>query len=184
MRLSSKDAALKGMQEVAGPVMAIAIILAAVFLPTAFIPGITGRLYQQFAVTVAVSVAISAFNALTLSPALAALLLRPKVKGTGPLQKFYDVFNKWFGRATDGYVGVCRLLIHKSSFALIILAGFAVLAGFLGKSTNTSFLPDEDQGYIYAGVQLPDASSAQRTSEVMRQAEEILKSTPGVKYYS
>ena len=103
--LSPKDAALKGMQEVAGPVVAIAIILTAVFLPTAFIPGITGRLYQQFAVTIAVSVAISAFNALTLSPALAALLLRPKVKGTGPLQKFYDVFNKGFGRATDGYVG-------------------------------------------------------------------------------
>ena len=182
--LSPKDAALKGMQEVAGPVMAIAIILAAVFLPTAFIPGITGRLYQQFAVTVAVSVAISAFNALTLSPALAALLLRPKTKGTGPLQKFYDVFNKWFGRATDGYVGVCRLLIHKSAVALILLAGFAVLAGFLGHRTNTSFLPDEDQGYVYAGVQLPDASSAQRTSEVMRQAEEILKETPGIKYYS
>ncbi|HXD00654.1 MAG TPA: efflux RND transporter permease subunit [Verrucomicrobiae bacterium] len=182
--LSPKEAALKGMQEVSGPVMAIAIILAAVFVPTAFIPGITGRLYQQFAVTVAVSVAISAFNALTLSPALAALLLRPKTKGTGLLQKFYDVFNKWFGRATDGYVGVCRLLIHKSSFALILLAAFTLLAGLLGKSTNASFLPDEDQGYIYAGVQLPDAASAQRTSEVMRQAEEILKATPGVKYYS
>jgi HAE1 family hydrophobic/amphiphilic exporter-1 len=182
--LSPKEAALKGMQEVTGPVIAIAIILAAVFVPTAFIPGITGRLYQQFAVTVAVSVAISAFNALTLSPALAALLLRPKVKGTGLLQKFYDLFNKWFGRATDGYVGVCRLLIHKSSVALILLAAFAVLAGVLGKSTNTGFLPDEDQGYIYAGVQLPDAASAQRTSEVMRQVEEVLKETPGIKYYS
>jgi len=182
--LSPKDAALKGMQEVAGPVMAIAIILAAVFLPTAFIPGITGRLYQQFAVTVAVSVAISAFNALTLSPALAALLLRPKQRGTGLLQKFYDTFNHYFGRATDGYVGVCRHLIHKSYFAVILLAGFAVLAGVLGKHTSTSFLPDEDQGYVYAGVQLPDASSAQRTSEVMRQAEEILSTTPGVKYYS
>src|SRR5271170_331175 len=182
--LAPKEAALKGMQEVAGPVIAIAIILGAVFLPTAFIPGITGRLYQQFAVTVAVSVAISAFNALTLSPAMAALLLRPKTKGTGLLQKFYDVFNKWFGRATDGYVGVCRLLIHKSSFALILLAAFALLAGVLGKSTHTSFLPDEDQGYIYAGVQLPDAASAQRTSEVMRQVEETLKETPGIKYYS
>jgi HAE1 family hydrophobic/amphiphilic exporter-1 len=182
--LSPKDAALKGMQEVSGPVMAIAIILAAVFLPTAFIPGITGRLYQQFAVTVAVSVAISAFNALTLSPALAALLLRPKVKGTGPLQKFYDWFNKWFGRATDGYVGVCRLLIHKSSFAVILLVAFAVLAGVLGKFIPTSFLPNEDQGYAYAGLQLPDAASAQRTSEMMRQVEEILKDTPGVKYYS
>jgi len=182
--LSPKEAALKGMQEVAGPVMAIAIILTAVFLPTAFIPGITGRLYQQFAVTIAVSVAISAFNALTLSPALAAMLLRPKTRGTGLLQKFYDGFNKYFGRATDGYVGVCRALIHKSAFTIILLAAFAVLAGLMGKSVPTSFLPTEDQGYAFAGIQLPDASSAQRTSEVMRQAEEILKDTPGVKYYS
>ncbi len=182
--LSPKEAALKAMSEVAGPVLAIAIILTAVFLPTAFIPGITGRLYQQFAVTVAVSVAISAFNALTLSPALAALLLRPKKRGTGPLQAFYDGFNRWFGRATNGYVGVCRLLIRKSSVALLLLAGFAVLAGVLGGFTRSGFLPDEDQGYIFAGVQLPNAASAQRTSEVMREAEEILQATPGIKYYS
>ena len=182
--LSPKEAALKAMSEVAGPVLAIAIILTAVFLPTAFIPGITGRLYQQFAVTVAVSVAISAFNALTLSPALAALLLRPKKRGTGPLQAFYDGFNRWFGRATNGYVGVCRLLIRKSSMALLLLAGFAVLAGVLGGFTRSGFLPDEDQGYIFAGVQLPNAASAQRTSEVMREAEEILQATPGIKYYS
>src|SRR5271155_2870650 len=140
--MTPHDATVRAMEEVGGPVVAIALILGAVFVPTAFIPGITGRLYQQFAVTVAVSVAISAFNALTLSPALAALLLRPKQRGAGPLQKFYDFFNKWFGRATDGYVSVCRLLIHKSSFALILLAVFALLAGVLGTSTNTSFLPD------------------------------------------
>ncbi len=182
--LSPKDAALKGMEEVSGPVIAIAIILTAVFVPTAFIPGITGRLYQQFAVTIAVSVIISAFNALTLSPAMAALLLRPKKKGTGPLQKFFDWFNRVFGRATDGYVGVCRFLIHKSAIALILLAGAAVLAGLLGKKIPTSFLPDEDQGYVFAGVQLPDAASLQRCDEVVRQAEEVLKNTPGVKYYT
>jgi len=182
--LSPKDAAFKAMSEVSGPVMAIAIILAAVFVPTAFIPGITGRLYQQFAVTIAVSVVISAFNALTLSPALSALLLRPKVRGTGLLQKFYDWFNKWFGRATDGYVGICRILIQKSSVALLLLLGMALLSGVFGKLIPTSFLPDEDQGYVYAGVQLPDASSSQRTDEVMRQVEDILKNTPGVKYYS
>ena len=121
--LSPKEAALKGMEEVTGPVIAIAIILSAVFIPTAFIPGITGRLYQQFAVTIAVSVIISAFNALTLSPALSALLLRPKQKGTGLLQKFFDWFNKWFGRATDGYVGVCRFLVHKSALAMLLVAG-------------------------------------------------------------
>ena len=182
--LSPKEAALKGMSEVSGPVIAIAIILAAVFIPTAFIPGITGRLYQQFAVTIAVSVIISAFNALSLSPALSALLLRPKKKGTGPLQLFFNWFNKWFGRATDGYVGACRFLIHKSALALLLLVGAVVLTGMLGKRIPTSFLPDEDQGYVYAGVQLPNAASMQRTDDVVKQAEEILKHTPGVKYYT
>jgi HAE1 family hydrophobic/amphiphilic exporter-1 len=182
--LSPKEAALKGMEEVSGPVMAIAIILAAVFIPTAFIPGITGRLYQQFAVTIAVSVVISAFNALTLSPALSALLLRPKKKSGGLLQKFFNGFNRMFGRATDGYVGACRFLLHKSVVALLLLAGAIVLAGVFGKAIPTSFLPDEDQGYVFAGVQLPDASSLQRTDDVVRQAEEILKSTPGIKYYT
>jgi HAE1 family hydrophobic/amphiphilic exporter-1 len=182
--LSPKDAALKAMSEVSGPVIAIAIILAAVFVPTAFIPGITGRLYQQFAVTIAVSVIISAFNALTLSPALSALLLKPKKKGTGPLQKFFDWFNKWFGKATDGYVGICRFLIRKSVVALVLLIGAVVLTGMLGKKIPTSFLPDEDQGYCFAGVQLPDAASLQRNDAVVRQVEEILKNTPGVKYYS
>jgi hydrophobic/amphiphilic exporter-1 (mainly G- bacteria), HAE1 family len=182
--LSPKEAALKGMEEVSGPVIAIAIILAAVFLPTAFIPGITGRLYQQFAVTIAVSVIISAFNALTLSPALAGLLLRPKKQSGGLLRKFFDWFNKWFGRATDGYVGVCRFLVHKSAFAMLLLAGAMVLAGLLGKSIATSFLPDEDQGYVFGGLQLPDTASLQRNDEMVKQAEEILRNTPGVKYYS
>jgi len=180
--LSPRDAAFKAMEEVSGPVVAIAIILAAVFVPTAFIPGITGRMYQQFAVTIAVSVVISAFNALTLSPALSALLLRPKTRGTGLLQKFYDAFNKMFGRVTEGYVGTCRVLIHKSAVALLLLVGMTVAAGFLGKSIPTSFLPDEDQGYLFAGVQLPNAASLQRTDAVVQQAEEILKNTPGVRY--
>lgn len=182
--MSPKDATLKAMQEVSGPVVAIAIILAAVFVPTAFIPGITGALYQQFAVTIALSVIISAFNALTLSPALCALLLKPKTKGSGPLQKFYDWFNLKFGRATDGYVGLCHHLIRKSLIGLIFLAGVAVLAGGLGKSIPASFLPEEDQGYLFAGLQLPNAASLQRTDDVVKKAEEILKNTPGVKYYS
>src|ERR1700690_140888 len=182
--LAPKEAALKAMEEISAPVIGIALVLSAVFIPTAFIPGITGRLYQQFAVTIAVSVIISAFNALTLSPALSALLLRPKVRGNGLLQKFYDTFNKWFGRATDGYVGVCRVLIHKSGFSMLLLLGAMVLVGVLGRFVPTSFLPDEDQGYVFAGVQLPDAASAQRTSEVMRQAEEVLKKKPGGKNFS
>jgi HAE1 family hydrophobic/amphiphilic exporter-1 len=182
--MSPKEASLKAMEEVSGPVIAIAIILAAVFVPTAFIPGITGQLYQQFAVTIAVSVIISAFNALSLSPALCALLLKPKKKGTGPLQKFYDWFNRIFGRATDGYVGICGAAMRKSKISLLLLLGVTVLAGITGKSLPTGFLPDEDQGFIFAGIQLPDASSLQRTSEVARQAEEIITKTPGVKYCS
>ncbi|MGE5844398.1 MAG: efflux RND transporter permease subunit, partial [Syntrophaceae bacterium] len=180
--MSPKDATLKAMEEVSGPVIAIAVILAAVFVPTAFIPGITGRLYQQFAVTIAVSVIISAFNALTLSPALSALLLRPKKKSWGPLQKFYDGFNRIFGRSTDGYVNWCDHLIRKSKMSLLFLLATAILAGFFGKHLPTSFLPDEDQGYVYAGLQLPDAASLQRTDAVTRKAEEIIMKTPGVKY--
>ena len=182
--LSPKDASLKAMEEVSGPVIAIAIILAAVFVPTAFIPGITGQLYQQFAVTIAISVIISAFNALSLSPALCALLLKPKKKGKGLLQKFFDWFNRVFGRATDGYVGLCGAAIRKSMISLIFLGVVALAAGLLGKAVPSSFLPDEDQGFIFAGVQLPDAASLQRTGEVARQAEDIIIKTPGVKYCS
>ncbi len=182
--LSPKEATLKAMSEVSGPVVAIALVLAAVFVPTAFIPGITGRLYQQFAVTIAVSMIISAFNALTLSPALSAMLLKPKKKGRGLLQKFYNGFNRGFGAATTGFVASCHLLIRKALIAIILLGGVVALTGMLGKRIPGSFLPEEDQGYFFAQVILPDASSLQRTDAVMRQCEEILKNTPGVEYYT
>lgn len=180
--LSPREATFKAMEEVSGPVIAIAIILAAVFVPTAFIPGITGRLYQQFALTIALSVIISAFNALTLSPALCALLLKPKVKGSGPLQKFYDWFNRIFGTATNGYVGICRVAVRKSVISLLLLVGMVALTGFFGKTVPSGFLPEEDQGYIYAGIQLPDAASLQRTRELTAQAEQLIMNTPGVKF--
>lgn len=184
--LTPKNAAFKAMEEVSGPVIAIAIILSAVFIPTAFIPGITGRLYQPFAVTMAVSVALSAFNALTLTPALCAILLKSKdkQKSTSLLQRFFDSFNRLFGRITKGYIGVCSTLIRRSVFGVLLLLGLSLSAGFLGKITPTSFLPDEDQGYIYGALQLPNASSFQRTSEVAKQVEEVLKNTAGIKYYS
>jgi len=178
--LSPKEASLKAMEEVSAPVIGIAVILSAVFIPTAFVPGITGRLYQQFAVTIAVSVIFSAFNALTLSPALSALLLRPKKESRGPLGKFFAWFNRVFTSATNHYVTWCRFFIHKLSFAVILLLGFTVLAGFSGSKLPVSFLPDEDQGYVFVVQQLPDASSLQRTSAAAEKVEEILMKTPGI----
>src|SRR5467141_907934 len=181
--LSPKAAAIKAMEEISGPVIGIALVLSAVFVPTAFIPGITGRLYQQFAVTIAISVALSAFNALTLSPALAALLLRPKdsTRG-GMLKKFFNWFNNTFRNATSAYVRVCGFLIRKSVFALILLVIFGAAAGFFSSKVPSSFLPDEDQGYLYINLQLPNAASLQRTDEVARKIENVLGQTTGVRY--
>ncbi|MGA9755233.1 MAG: multidrug efflux RND transporter permease subunit [Desulfobaccales bacterium] len=180
--MTPKEATLKAMEEVTGPVVATTLSLAAVFIPTIFIPGITGRLYQQFAITIAVSVIISSFNALTLTPALSALLLKPKKESRGPLSRFYRWFNDAFGRTTNGYVSWCGGFIRKAGMSLLFLALVAGLAGLLGGRLPGGFLPEEDQGYMYAGVQLPDASSLQRTSEVCRQIEEIMNNTPGIEY--
>jgi hydrophobic/amphiphilic exporter-1 (mainly G- bacteria), HAE1 family len=178
--LSPRDASYKAMEQVSSPVIAIAFILAAVFIPTAFIPGITGRLYQQFAVTIAISVIFSAFNALTLSPALCALLLKPKKESRGPLGRFFAWFNRVFGRTTNGYVRGSGLLIHKSGFALVFLFLVAVGAVLLGKRIPTSFLPIEDQGYAYAAMQLPDAASLERSGDAAAKVERALMHVPGV----
>ncbi|MGH9744899.1 MAG: efflux RND transporter permease subunit [Candidatus Acidiferrales bacterium] len=180
--MSPKDAALKTMEELSGPVVGIALVLSAVFVPTAFIPGITGRLYQQFAVTIAISVLLSAFNALTLSPALSSLLLRKKEPSQGLLRRFFDWFNRAFGRATDGYVSVCGGLIRKSFVAILMLVILTVAAGFFGSRVPSSFLPDEDQGYAYINMQLPNAASLQRTEEASKAVGKILADTPGVQY--
>lgn len=177
-----KEAALQAMKEVSGPVVAVAVILAAVFLPTAFIPGITGRLYQQFAVTIAISVIISAFNALTLSPALAALLLKPKKEGRGPVAMFFRGFNRFFTATTDGYVVICRLFIRRWILALLLLGAMGFSAGWFGKQLAPSFLPDEDQGYLFAAIQLPNAASLQRTDAVLKQAEDAILKVPGVQH--
>ena len=157
-----KEAALKAMEEVAAPVVAIALVLAAVFLPTVFIPGITGRLYTQFAVTIAISVLLSAFNALTLSPALCSILLRPKTETKGPLNRFYKGFNNMLSHATEGYVNVSRGLIRKAVIGFVILAVMTIGIWLVGGRVPGGFLPEEDQGYIYALIQLPDAASLQR----------------------
>jgi len=180
--LSPKDAARKAMEELSGPVVAIALVLSSVFVPTAFIPGITGRLYQQFAVTIAISVVLSAFNALTLSPALAGLLLRPKGESHGPVRKFFDGFNRMFERGTEIYVQLCGGVLRKGALALVVIAAFGIGAALFGSRLPSSFLPDEDQGYVYINMDLPHAASLERTSEAARQVEEILANTPGVEY--
>jgi len=180
--LSPKEATAKAMEEVSGPVIAIALVLSAVFLPSVFIPGITGRLFSQFAVTIAISVLISAFNALTLSPALASMILKPKKAGRGPLAKFYGWFNRVFGKATNGYVRVCGGAIRKMAISLLLLGVMTVGTGLIGGKVPGGFLPEEDQGYMYAGVQLPDAASRQRTDAAVIQMEKIIMTTPGVEY--
>jgi len=182
--MTPHDATIRAMEEVSGPVVAIALILGAVFVPTAFIPGITGQLYKQFAITIAISVLFSAFNALTLSPALSAMILKPKKESRGPLGGFFRWFNKVFGKATDGYVNWCRHLIHNPWLAFLLLGLTVLGAWYFGGHLARSFLPDEDQGYVYAGLQLPDAASLQRSSDAARDVEKIIMDTPGVQYVS
>ena len=180
--LRPKDAARKAMDELTGPVVGIALVLSAVFVPTVFIPGITGRLYQQFALTIAISVIVSAFNALSLSPALGGLLLRPRKQTHGPLARFFGWFNRVFNRGTNFYLRMSGGLIRKSALAVLALAGFTVAGVFFARVLPSSFLPDEDQGYMYIQMQLPEASSVQSSSEAARQVEAVLRTTPGVKF--
>ncbi len=180
--MAPREATIQAMREVSGPVIGIALVLSAVFIPTAFLPGITGRLYQQFALTIAISVIFSAFNALSLSPALSALLLRPRKKARGPLGWFYDRFNRVFGSATHGYVNWSRLAIRKTFLSFALLAVLAVGAGFFGARLPSSFLPEEDQGYVFIQLQLPDAASLERTDQACRKIEDFLSKTPGVQY--
>src|SRR5271170_7540601 len=180
--MTPKDAALKAMQELSGPVVGIALVLSAVFVPTAFIPGITGKLYQQFAVTIAISVLLSAFNALTLSPALAALLLKPRMPSRGLLRRFFDWFNRVFERATETYVSWSAVLVQKTVVVVVLLLVFCGAATFFARRIPSSFLPDEDQGYAYVNVQLPNGASLERTTAVTKDVEKILMNTPGVEH--
>jgi len=180
--MAPRDATLQAMKEVSGPVVGIALILTSVFVPIALTSGIQGRLNKQFAVTIAISVLISAFNALSLSPALSAMLLRPRKKGRGPLARFFEVFNRWFAKATHGYINVSHGLIRKAFVTVAILGGFLLFDAVLGRRLPTSFLPEEDAGYLLVNIQLPPAASLQRTNEVCRRVEKILGETKGVQY--
>ena len=182
--LSPRDATIKAMDEVSAPVIGIGLILAAVFVPAGFMTGITGSLYQQFAITIAISVLISAFNALSLSPALCALLLRHKEPAKGPIGRFFAAFNRFFDRVTVGYVNVSAAAIKRSFRAMVLLVGMTVIAVGIGRVLPTSFVPSEDQGYFFMQLQLPDAASLQRTDVVARQVEQILAETEGVQSYT
>ncbi len=178
--MQPKEATSKAMKEVGGPVMAIAIILAAVFIPVALTGGITGRLYQQFAITIAISVLFSAFNALTLSPALAALLLKPAKENKGLLARFFGGFNRVFDKFTNKYVKTAGFFARKLVVTLVVLLIICVTAGLLGKSLSSGFVPEEDQGFFLVSVLLPDAASLNRTDEVTKKTEKLLKNIPEI----
>jgi hydrophobe/amphiphile efflux-1 (HAE1) family protein len=178
--MSPRDATVQAMEEVSGPVVAIACILAAVFIPVAFLGGISGQIYRQFALTIAASVLLSAFNALTLSPALSALILKPKQNARGWLSRAFGGFNRAFAWTTNQYLFGVKTLVRRGAFALVGLAACYLLAGALFVRVPTGFLPDEDQGYFFVAVRLPDGASIERTDHVVGQVEEILRSNPGV----
>lgn len=183
--MKPKEATLQAMKEVSGPVIAIALIFAAVFVPVGFLAGITGRMYLQFAITIAVSTLFSAFSALTLSPALCALLLRaPDQQRPSPLAPVYRLFNKAFGRLTDRYLGVAQLLVRRSVLSLVAVAAFAVLTLLVAGRVPQGFVPSEDQGIVMVNVALPEAASQERTDAVVQRMEELLAAQPGVDQYN
>src|SRR6476659_1342237 len=181
--LPPKEATIKAIEEVTQPVIGIALILCAVFVPVAFVGGLTGRMYKQFALTIAISVLISAFNALSLTPALCALLLKPSKPMRGPLGVFFRGFNKVFDVVTKGYVKTSSILVRKAILSLIVVGVVVVGAGFFGSLIPAGFVPEEDQGIIGVGVQLPPGASLQRTDELMKKVEAIVAKTGGVDSY-
>jgi multidrug efflux pump len=182
--MTPRDATIQAMKEVSAPVIGIALILSAVFIPVAFLGGLTGRMYQQFALTIAISVLLSAFNALSLSPALCAMFLRAPKPGRGLLGKFFGGFNRGFDRVTKGYVSGSRLLVRRAWLTIVIVAAVAVGAGLFGSALPSGFVPEEDQGVFSINVQLPPGSSLELTSRVLAKIEAILAKTEGVDSYN
>ena len=175
--LNSKEAAIKAMSEVSGPVVATSLVLMAVFIPAAFLPGITGEMYRQFALTIAAATVFSTLNALTLSPALSALLLRPQPERKNA---FFRGFDRVFAVAGSGYAGVAQSLLRRSFLAMLLFVGLLLFTGWQFGRVPTGFLPQEDQGYLLVNVQLPDSASLGRTNQVLRQIDDIVEGTDGV----
>ncbi|HNQ89797.1 MAG TPA: multidrug efflux RND transporter permease subunit [Verrucomicrobiota bacterium] len=175
------EATRQAMKEVSGPVVAIALILCAVFVPVAFMGGVTGRLYQQFALTIAISVVFSAINALTLSPALSAMLLRKPEPRRGLQGLFFGAFNRAFDRVTRGYTGVVGFLIRKAARSMLLLVAVGGGILLLSRAVPGGFIPDEDKGYLFLALTLPEGASLQRSDEVLKRVETVVRKTPGVR---
>jgi HAE1 family hydrophobic/amphiphilic exporter-1 len=184
--LSPKEAAYHAMQDISGPVVAIALILASVFVPVGFVPGIVGRLYQQFAITIAISVVLSAFIALSLTPALCSILLKPHHfdKDSRGLNKFFFSFNAWFARVTDRYSNGVKKGIHGSKYVVVLLICIAFSTYFLFKFKPTGFLPTEDEGRVYITYELPEASSTVQSIDVLKRIMKVVSETPGVGHFA
>jgi HAE1 family hydrophobic/amphiphilic exporter-1 len=178
--LAPREATIKAMEEVSAPVIGIALILSAVFIPVAFIGGLTGQMYQQFALTIAISVLLSAFSALSLSPALSVMLLKPHKPARGPLGAFFRGFNWVFDRTTTGYIGVSRLLVRRAVLTILIVIVVSVGAGLFGRALPAGFIPDEDQGLLGVNVQLPPGASLERTAATLTRVEQIVGKAAGV----
>lgn len=175
------EATRQAMKEVSGPVVAIGLVLCAVFVPVAFMGGVTGQLYSQFALTIAVAVVFSVINALTLSPALSALLLKKPTPGKGPIAKFFKWFNTTFDNIGTRYGNFVGVLARKATRSMMLLVFVVVGIWIIGKFVPGGFIPDEDKGYLFVAVQLPEGASLQRTDDVLKQVEEIVCTTPGVR---
>ena len=178
--LAAKEATAKAMEEVGGPIIATTAVLLAVFVPTAMMPGLTGRLYQQFAITISIATVFSSVNALTLSPALAGMLLRPSPEKRGVI---FSKFNALLETGTGRYLGVVNKMVRRVGTMMLIYAGIIVATWFGLTRLPSAFIPDEDQGYFYANVQLPDGASMERTGHVLDRINEVLARTPGVEHY-
>ena len=180
--MNAKEATLDAMRKVTAPVIATTLVLIAVFIPVAGMAGITGRLYQQFALTIVVSVIVSSINALTLSPALASILLKKPKEYGGVLGKFFGFFNKWMGKTTDSYMSFTSVVTRKLKRSAVFILVLTIGAGVFGKLVPGGFIPEEDMGYLFVNMQLPDAASLQRSDAIARKIEHIILKHPEVKY--
>jgi HAE1 family hydrophobic/amphiphilic exporter-1 len=182
--MNPKEATIQAMKEVTGPIIGTTLVVCAVFIPVAFLGGLTGRMYEQFALTIAISMLLSSINALSLSPALCAMFLKPPKPARGPLGKFFSGFNWVFERSTTGYLRLARLLVRRAILTIVIIVAVAIGAGVFGGALPAGFIPEEDQGIFGVNVTLPPAASLKRTSKVLSQVEQILSKTEGVDSFS